>query len=607
MHPVVLPALLVQQQFQLPSVLPSDGFAAYGAVLAAVVVLGLALFFARCYKRADANQILVISGRRSREGENARCINGGGALVIPILEGHGYLSLEPMDVPVKLEDALSLENIRISVPSVFTIAIGTEPEYQQNAAARLLGKTSVEMAKIAEHILVGQLRAVIATLSIDEINRDRDAFRAKVQHQLEPELKKLGLVLINSNLQDLRDQSGYLDALGKQAAQQAIQKARGDVADQEKLGEIRVAQAKREKEVAVADAEKERQIALAETTRQQAVRLAELDRERQIGEQTAALERDAAIREAQRTQATRVATLDKEQKVAERTAELERDAAIAQAQQLNRVAMAEANARAVQGEAEAKKRIAATNADVAVAEAMARQTAETSRARAEATIRAETARAGAEAAEADALRVEAERRAEMEAPAKAEAARLIVEAQALAEKRRLEAEAEAAAVFARLDAEARGQLEIASKKAEGIRQMVAAAGGDPDAAFRLMMIEHLPRIAETAATAISNIKFDKVVVWEGGNATGDGSAVGGSAGFIQSLARSMPPMMQVLRDVAGVEVPGFLGTMRSELHAGEPIGAPVAVPPSVATPASPTAQANGEARVAAAPADGSMP
>lgn len=577
-------------QAALPTDLSAGNFAVAGAALAGVVVVGLAGFFARCYKRADANQILVISGR-SREGEAARCITGGGALVIPILEGYGYLTLEPMDVPVKLADALSLENIRISVPSVFTVAIGTEPEFRQNAAARLLGKTPVEIAKIAEHILVGQLRAVIATLSIDEINRDRDAFRAKVQHQLEPELKKLGLVLLNSNLQDLRDESGYLDALGKQAAQQAIQKARGDVAEQEKLGEVRVAQARREKEIAVAEAEKEREIALGETARERSVRLAELDRERQIGEQTAALERDAAIREAARTQAVRVALLDKEQRVAERTAELERDAQIAESQQKNRVAMAEANARAVAGEAEAKKRVAVTNAEVAVAEADAKQTAETRRAQAEANIRAEAAKAEAHAAEAEALRIEAERRAEIEAPAKAEAARLLVEAQALADKRRLEAEAEAAAIYARLEAEARGQLEIASKKAEGIRQMVAAANGDPDAAFRLMMIEHLPRIAETAATAISNIKFDKVVVWEGGNATGDGSAVGGSAGFIQSLARSMPPMMQVLRDVAGVEVPGFLGTMRDDAAAAP--SEPVRVPASVTTPASPSAATNG--------------
>jgi flotillin len=115
---------------------------------------------------------------------------------------------------------------------------------------------------------------VIASMTIDEINRDRDGFLHKVQHQLEPELRKIGLVLLNVNIKDLRDASGYLEALGKQAAQQAIQQARGDVAEQEKLGEIRVAQANREKLTAVAEAEKERDIALRETRREQAVRLA---------------------------------------------------------------------------------------------------------------------------------------------------------------------------------------------------------------------------------------------------------------------------------------------------------------------------------------------
>lgn len=579
---------------QLTDSLPRNAFALGGGALAALVVFGMLVLFASRYKRCPANKILVISGSVG-SGHAARCISGGGAFVWPVIQEYAYLGLEPMRLDVPLGDALSLENIRISVPAVFTVAIGTEPEVRQNAAIRLLGMRHEEIEGTAHDIIVGQLRAVIAAMKIDEINRDRDGFLHKVQSQLEPELRKIGLVLINVNIKDLRDASGYLEALGKQAAQQAIQQARGDVAEQEKLGAIRVAQAEQEQVTAVAEAEKVREIALRETLREQAVRLAELDKEQAVGEQTAALERDAQVKEAQRTQAIRIAQLDKEQRIAEQTAGFEREAAVAAADQKKRVAIAEANAQAIAGEADAQGRIAATNSALAVRNAEAYQTSETRKREAEAAVQEAQNRAMARAALAEAERVEAEQRARLEAPAKAEKARTIVEAEAEAEKARIAALAEAAARFATLEAEAKGQYEIMSRKAEAIARMVEAAGGDPKAAFQLMMVEQLPQLAETAAKAISNIRFDKVVVWEGGNASGTGAAVGGSAGFIQNLARSMPPMMQVLRDIAGVEVPGFLGTMHGD-------GA--SVPPTVATPASPTAQvaaahapATGEAAV----------
>jgi flotillin len=162
--------------------------------------------------------------------------------------------------------------------------------------------------------------------------------------------------------------------------------------------------------------------------------------------------------------------------------------------------------------------------------------------------------------------VEAERRAAVEAPAKAEKAKIIVEAEAEAEKRRLEAQGQAAAIFAKLEAEAKGQYEMLAKKADGLRQIVAACGGAQQA-FQLLMLEHLDHLAQTSAQAISNIKFDKVVVWENGNgAHGNGSS--NMSGFLQSLARTMPPMMQVLKDIGGVEIPEYMARMASEAEAG---------------------------------------
>ena len=162
----------------------------------------------------------------------------------------------------------------------------------------------------------------------------------------------------------------------------------------------------------------------------------------------------------------------------------------------------------------------------------------------------------AKAALAEAERVEAEQRAKFEAPAKAQKARILVDAEAEAEKRRLEAQGEASAIFAKLEAEARGQYEILAKKGEGLKQIVEACGGAQQA-FQLMMLEHLDTLAETSAKAISNIKFDKVVVWENGGANGRSN----TADFLHKMAGTLPPMLQVMRDIGGVEIPESLAKL----------------------------------------------
>lgn len=541
-----------------------------GAVLGGIVGLSLVSLFVSRYRRCPSNKVLVISGRVGG-GESARCISGGGAFVWPVIQEYAYLGLEPIQIDIPLKDALSLENIRVAVPSVFTVAIGHESEVRQNAAIRLLGLTHDQIKRQAQDIIFGQLRQVIASMRIEEINRDREAFLHRIQTSLEPELKKIGLVLINVNITDLKDDSGYIEAIGRKAAAQAVQQARGDVADQEKLGEVRVAEAQRERLVQVASAQKEQQIGIREAEREKAVRVALLEKEQTVGEQLAAFEREAQIKEAQRAQAVRVAELDKEQRVGEQRAAFEREAQVKVAEQQRRTAVAGAEAKAIEGEADAQAKIAQTRSQLAVREAEAFQVAETKKREAEAAVQEAQNRAMAKAALAEAEKVEAERRAELEAPAKAEKARTIVEAEAAAERRRIEAEAEARAIFVKLEAEARGQYELLAKKAEGVRLLVEAAGGAKDA-FQLMMLEHLDTLAETSAKAISNIKFDKVVVWDGGN----GAA---SSGFLQSLAKTLPPMMHVLRDIAGVELPSYLGKLEDQ---GAKPTAPVRVPDDAA-------------------------
>ena len=275
--------------------------------------------------------------------------------------------------------------------------------------------------------------------------------------------------------------------------------------------------------------------------------------------------------------------------------DIERDAQVKEAEQKKRVAIAGADARAIAGEAESQALVAATQAQLAVKQAEAYQISETRKREAEAAVAEAASRAQARAALAEAERVEAEQRARLEAPAKAEKARTIVEAEADAERRRIQAVAEAGAVYAKLEAQARGEYDLLAKRAEALGMLVEKAGGAREA-FQLLLVDQIPAIAESAAKAISNIKFDKVVVWEGGNASGAGS----TAGFIQNMARTMPPMMEVLRSVAGVELPAFLGTMAPDGN-----GDGVALPPDAAVPrvaASATPGAPAAATTAAAPA-----
>ena len=535
----------------------SVSVALYASIGALALFFGMVAVFVSRYKRCPANRILVVSGKVGGEGA-AKCISGGGAFVWPVIQEYAYLTLEPIQINIPLRDALSFENIRVAVPSVFTVAIGVEDSVRQNAAQRLMGLNQDQITQQAQDIIFGQLRQVIASMRIEEINRDRDAFLHKVQTSLEPELKKIGLVLINVNITDLRDESGYIEAIGRKAASEAVQQARGDVAEQEKLGEVRVAVAEREKSVSVADAMKEREIGLAVAERERAVRIADLAKERTVGEQLARLEQEAHIKEAERQQAVRIAELDKEQRVGEESAALEQEAQIKVAEQRKRIAVAEADAAAIAGEAESQAKIADARAALTVREAEAYQLAQTREREAHAAVVEAENRALARAAIAEAERVEHERRAQLEAPAKADRARIIVEAEADAERKRIDADAEATAIYMRLEAEARGQYEILAKKAAAMKELVDACGGAKEA-YQLMMLEHLDTLAETSAKAISNIKFDKVIVWDGGQG---GNA--GAANFLNGMTRSLPPMMNVLRDVAGVEMPGFFGKLAGE-------------------------------------------
>src|SRR5256714_8478491 len=321
--------------------------------MVAIVFFSMVILLKANYKRCSSNQVLVIFGKTAK-GQAAKTVHGGAAFAVPLSQDNAYLSLEPIQIEVPLTGALSIENIRVNVPSVFTVAIGTDAETMQNAAIRLLGLGTEDIKQQAGDIIFGQMRQVIASMRIEDINRDRDKFLESVQKSLEPELKKIGLVLINVNITDVTDESGYIEAIGRKAAATAIQQAKIDVAEQEKKGQTGVAEAEREKAILVANATKVREIGTREATREQAIRVAQLDKERAVGEQTALFEQQALVKEAQRQQAMRVAELDRDQKVGEQKAAFEREALVAEAEREKRGRLADANAKATAGGGQAQ-------------------------------------------------------------------------------------------------------------------------------------------------------------------------------------------------------------------------------------------------------------
>lgn len=233
------------------------------AIIIFVLIVTLSSILKR-YRRCPSDKILVIYGKtgRTRAGSisSARCVHGGAAFIWPVFQNYAFLDLKPIGIDCNLTNALSRQNIRVDVPCRFTVGISTEPDSMTNAAERLLGLSTESIQTLATDILFGQLRLVIATMDIEEINSDRDKFLANVSTNVEAELRKIGLKLINVNVTDIRDESGYIEALGKEAAAKAINDAKKSVAEQNRYGEIGKAEADRDKDIRIAETQRDTRI-----------------------------------------------------------------------------------------------------------------------------------------------------------------------------------------------------------------------------------------------------------------------------------------------------------------------------------------------------------
>ncbi len=235
-------------------------------IIVAVVFVTFSAILKR-YRRCPSDKVMVIYGKtgKNKSGSisSARCIHGGAAFIWPVFQDYAFLDLKPISIECNLTNALSKQNIRVDVPCRFTVGISTEPDSMTNAAERLLGLSIDNIQSIATDILFGQLRLVIATMEIEEINSDRDKFLVAVSQNVEAELRKIGLKLINVNVTDIRDESGYIEALGKEAAAKAINDAKKSVAEQNRYGEIGKAEADRDKDIRIAETQRDTRIKTA--------------------------------------------------------------------------------------------------------------------------------------------------------------------------------------------------------------------------------------------------------------------------------------------------------------------------------------------------------
>lgn len=299
----------------------------FGLILTvALILISVFMFIANQYKRCPSNKIIVVYGKTGDE-RTAKCVHGGGTFVIPLIQDYGVLSLEPMTTDIDLKGALSKGNIRVAVPSTFTFGISTDPTIMINAAERLLGLSKHDVINQASDIILGQLRLAIATLTIEEINQDREKFLEQINANVNTELNKIGLEIINVNIKDITDESGYIDAIGKKAAAEAINKAKVEVAQQEKLGAVGEASANKEKEVQVAEQAAQTSIGKTNAEKEQRIKTAELEAQAVEGENIS----KANIAEYNATLSVKQADAFREGEVAKANAQ--RDVLLAQKEQ----------------------------------------------------------------------------------------------------------------------------------------------------------------------------------------------------------------------------------------------------------------------------------
>jgi flotillin len=466
-----------------------------------VLLLMFAITLMTRYRMCPPDRILVVYGKVAN-GISSRCYHGGSTFVWPVFQSYGYLDLSPMNIEIELKGALSSQNIRIDAPASFTIGISTDPEIMQNAATRLLGRSSQEIEHLASEIVMGQMRVVFASMTIEEINNDREKLISAITKGVKVELHKIGLRMINGNIRDIKDHSGYIDALGKEAAAKAINDAQIRVAQENQRGAVGRAEAEREQAVRVATALAEAR--KGENTAQVVIAKSNAD---------LATEQAEAKRRVEAAQKVAEARALQEGYKAQQEAELARAAREKAQQQADQIVKAEIDKERIRIDAEAK----------------AAQT--------------RIIQEGQSAAYV------------IQKDAEAEGVKRVAEGEAAGIRAKLGAEA--SGIQAKLTAEAEGTRAILDAKSQGFEKLLRVAG-DSAGATQLLIAENIVRISEIQAGAIKGLQFEKIIVMGGSGPGGSGAGQ-----FVQDLYKGVLPINELAKSV-GLNLPSFLGQNQAE-------------------------------------------
>ena len=487
-------------------------------IIVVLVVLTLIGLMSR-YRRCASDEILVVFGKAGKKSVTnpttgksetvilpSKIIHGGGTFVFPVIQDWRKMSLKPIQIQASVA-GVSSQMIKVTIPVTLTTGIGTTDTLMQNAASRFLTSSPQEISDQIKDILIGEVRSLMATMTIEEINADRVKFLGKAKENIETELNKVGFSIININNADITDDANYIRNLGKKAATKAEAQALADIAEEKKKGDIQIAETEKERQIAVANAEKERATQVAETKQQQEVRVAEINQEKEI-----------KLAEADKVKESGVANqqAEKAANVAKAQAEAEAATAARKAEAVASVAKSEAEAASAQAEAEAQKQIRMAKAEqeqeaetqkaineqeakVAEYESLKRQRAaeadkQAGVAEQTATIEVSKAKGEAAKAEAEAQRVagvskaqaeveiaqknaeatEAKLHAETIVPAQKKKEQVTIEAEAIKQKAILEAEAKAAEITKEAEAKAQATQKIMEAEAEGTKKKLLA-------------------------------------------------------------------------------------------------------------------------------------
>jgi flotillin len=477
-------------------------FSALFVVLA--VVLGLlGLFaamalFARNYIKVPPSTVAIFYGRKhalidergAKSTVGFRIVRGGAALRVPVLEQVAYLSLNIISIPLRIQRAYTKEGVAVTVEAVANVKIASDDMSLRGAAERFLGMSAEQVKGVIFQTLEGHLRAILGTLTVEEINADRQAFAQKMTDEAAVDLKKMGVNIDILTIQQISDEQGYLDALGKRRTAEVKRDAIIGEALAQRDAMIRSAEADQEGKTKRYEAD----VTIAASLRDKESKQAEFD---------------AAVqaKQAEAEQAGPLATAIARQRVTEQETKID------QVRKAQEVLVQEQEA------ARREKELQATVVKPAEAERQA------------AILRAEGEK------QATVIKAEATQK-ELEYEGAGEAAKIEKIGRAEAAKILAMGEAEAEVIKKKLLAEAEGMV----RKAEAYKQY-------NDAAVLNMIVEKMPELAQAFATQLAGI--DKINIIEMGNGA---AGAGGVGKMMSTVGGGMTAMLAMLKDQFGVDI-----------------------------------------------------